>query len=180
MRHITRFWLLALTALCGLTSSARAQVTIQVPFVTVQTGNGGTYVRAPFVNLQVPRRVIVSPMPPAPVEVVPAPERLGAPIPVPLPKPGQTEFSVPVPLTTTPTRPMTPQQFVDTFKPAPGTYDVVLLHPATNRPVQVTFTLPEGTARKVRTFPRQINFDYVGGRDVSIRFLADGRVRVTN
>jgi hypothetical protein len=75
---------------------------------------------------------------------------------------------------------MTHREFADTFKPAPGTYDVVLLHPVTNKPVQVTFTLPPGVVYNVRTFPRQINFDYGHRRDVTIRFLADGRVRVTN
>jgi len=178
----------SLTALLALTASARAQLTIQVPFVTVQTGPGGVYVRAPFVTVQVPRSVVVappqSPAPPPtpmPAPVDPAPvQRIGDPIPVPLPKPGQTDFSVPVPLPGQPAaRPMTHREFAATFRPAPGTYDVVLLHPVTNQPVQVSFTLPPGEAR-VRTWPRQLNFDYGGRRDVSIRFLADGRVRVTN
>jgi hypothetical protein len=32
----------------------------------------------------------------------------------------------------------------------------------------------------VRTWPRQLNFDYGNRRDVSIRFTADGRVQVTS
>jgi hypothetical protein len=181
-----RLGLTSLAALVALTASARAQVTVQVPFVTVQTGPGGVYVRAPFVTLQVPRSVVVSPAPApvasAPVEVLPPPQRIGDPIPVPLPKPGQTDFSVPVPVRDVPaaTRPLTHREFAATFKPAPGTYDVVLLHPVTNRPVQVSFTLPPGQPRAVRTWPRQLNFDYGSRRDVGIRFLADGRVQVTN
>ena len=77
-------------------------------------------------------------------------------------------------------RMITHREFAETFKPAPGTYDVVILHPVTHKPVQVTFTLPPGAARNVRSFLRQINFDYGGRRDVTIRFLGDGRVRVTN
>lgn len=177
MTRTLRTLLPALAAFAGLTSSARAQVTIQVPFVTVQTGNGGVYVRAPFVNLQIPRSIIVA----QPVETPPPPERLGEPIPVPLPKPGQTDFSVPVPvLRPTVARPQTHREFVETFKPAPGSYEVTLLHPITEKPVLVSFTLPAGQARNVRSWPRQINFDYGGRRDITIRFLADGSVRVMN
>ena len=177
MRPLIRFCLPALAFVAGLTSSGRAEVIVQVPFVTVQAGPGGVFVRAPFVNLQLPRYVVVpTPMPPPS-----PPERIGDPIPVPLPKPGQTDFAVPVPLTRSEaTTPPTHREFANTFKPAPGNYEVVLLHPVTNKPVQVSFTLPAGQVRKVRTFPRQINFDYDGRRDVTIRFLADGGVRVTN
>ena len=177
MARSLRTWLPALIAFAGLAPSARAQVTVQVPFVTVQTGNGGVYVRAPFVNLQIPARSIVAP----PVETAPLGERIGEPIPVPLPKPGQTDFSVPVPLTRPEaTRPPTHREFAETFKPTAGTYEVVMLHPMTNKPVQVSFTLPEGAVRKVRSWPRQIIFDYGGRRDVTIRFLPDGGVRVNN
>ena len=176
MRLLSRFFLAVVATCAGLVSSAHAQVVVQAPFVTVQVGNGGVYVRAPFVNLQFPRRIMAPP-----AETAPVSERIGDPIPVPLPRAGQTDFSVPVPLPrSTVSRPQTPREFAETFKTAPGSYDVVLLHPKTNQPVTVRFTLPEGQARQVRTFPRQINFDYGGRRDVTIRFLADGRVRVSN
>ncbi len=161
------------------------------PFVGVQVGGDGVYVRAPFVNLRIPRRVVVMPAPTTRVvepslpveEVLPPPrtQKIGDPIPVPLPKPGQTDFSIPVPLPRAETvRPQSHREFASTFKPAAGTYEVVLLHPVTNQPVKVSFTLPVGQPRNVRTLPRQINFDYPGRNDVTIRFLADGRVRVTN
>jgi hypothetical protein len=171
----------ALAALAGLAASARAEVIVNVPFVHVRVGGGGVFVRAPFVTVETPRIVVAPASGPTvlpPVEVAPPPQKIGDPIPVPLPKPGQTDFSVPVPLPAP--RVMTHREFADTFKPVPGTYDVVLLHPVTHKPVQVTFTLPPGTARAVRTFPRQINFDYGSRRDVTIRFMGDGRVRVTN
>jgi hypothetical protein len=175
----------ALVVLSGLTSSARADLDIRVPFVAVHVGSGGVWVQAPFVRVQAPRPVVIAPAPgpgiAPPVEVAPQPQKIGDPIPVPLPKPGQTDFSVPVPLKSpAEARALTHREFAETFKAAPGTYDVVLLHPVTHRPVAVTFTLPEGQPRRVRTFPRQINIDYVGRRDVTIRFMADGRVRVTN
>jgi hypothetical protein len=184
MRNALRFWLLALAALAGAAAPARADVDIHVPFVAVHVG-GGVFVRAPFVRVQAPRPVVIVPGPgptvAPPTDVLPPPARFGDPIPVPLPKPGQTDYSVPVPLPSgVAPRLLTHREFAETFRPAPGNYDVTLLHPVTNKPVQVTFTLPEGEARKVRSFPRQINFDYGGRRDVSIRFLADGRVRVTN
>jgi hypothetical protein len=74
---------------------------------------------------------------------------------------------------------MTPTEFVTSFRPKPGTYEVELLHPGTGKPVKVAFTLPEGTPRKVRLKRRAIDFDY-GRQTVSIRFLIGGRVRVTS
>src|SRR5579872_2461093 len=122
MRPTSRSWLPALAALAGLASSARAEIVVNVPFVSVRVGGGGVFVRAPFVRVQAPP-VAVYPAPgPTPVEVAPAPQKIGEPIPVPLPKPGQTDFSVPVPLPAA--RVMTHREFADTFKPAPGTYDV--------------------------------------------------------
>ena len=106
MRTALRLWLLALGALAGVASCARADVDIRVPFVAVHVG-GGVFVRAPFVRVMAPPPpVVVVPAPgptvPPPDGVLPPPRRLGDPIPVPLPRPGQTDFSVPVPLPTPP------------------------------------------------------------------------------
>jgi hypothetical protein len=98
---------------------------------------------------------------------------------VPIPKPGQTDFFVPVPLPQPQAHAMSHREFADTFKPAPGSYEVVLTHPVTNKPVNVTFTLPAGTPSKVRVLPRRIAFDY-GRQTVLILFQGDGTVRVSN
>src|SRR5262249_9693354 len=64
-----------------------------------------------------------------------------APPPVP-----QQEVVVPTTPVPPPTvvRPLTLAEFAESFKPAPGTYEVVLLHPDTCCPVKVCFTLPCG------------------------------------
>jgi hypothetical protein len=92
---------------------------------------------------------------------------------------------IPVPGTPPPPveiqRPPTIQEFVASFKPCPGNYEVVLTHPHTCRPVKVCFTLPEGCPRvKIKGLLRKcVDFNY-GRCDVQIWFLCDGRVRVNN
>ncbi len=112
------------------------------------------------------RRVLVVPAPP-PVVVVPAAPVVPAPVvpPAPLPPPPA------------PVRPPTIGEFAASFQPAPGTYQVTLLHPLTGCPVPVCFTLPPGCPCKVRVQRRELEFDY-GRREVEIRFERHGGVRV--
>jgi hypothetical protein len=69
--------------------------------------------------------------------------------------------------------------FCKSFKPAPGHYEVLFLHPVKCCPVWVCFTLPPGCA-KVCCSKREIVFDYgCRDKDVVIRFkLLCGGVRV--
>src|SRR5579875_3701130 len=53
-----------------------------------------------------------------------------------------------------PLRPLTVSEFVATFKPLPGKYEVLLIHPKTGCPVKVCFTLPPGCIRNVRYGPQ--------------------------
>jgi hypothetical protein len=73
----------------------------------------------------------------------------------------------------------TPAQFAVSFRPAPGTYDVVLTHPFTGLPVKVRFTLPRGHLRRVVANRRKLEFVY-GRRIVVVRFLRNGNVVVRN
>lgn len=84
----------------------------------------------------------------------------------------------PTPLTPppTPVRPLTLPEFAATFKPAPGTYEVLFLHPVSKKPVNVTFTLPPGCVQ-VRCDKREIEFDY-GNRVIRLRFRLLGKVAV--
>jgi len=108
-----------------------------------------------------------------PVEVQPPP---GVPLEIappaqPIPLPG----SVPA----LPTHPLTVKEFVCAFQPTCGKHSVVLLHPFTNCPVNVCFTLPSGCG-KVKTkkcLRERIIFDY-GRKEVEIVFLRNGGVRV--
>lgn len=59
-----------------------------------------------------------------------------------------------------PMRPMTVSEFVATFKPLPGKYEVMLIHPKTGCPVKVCFALPPGCIRNVRCTGHKIVFDY--------------------
>ncbi len=82
------------------------------------------------------------------------------------------------PPTAIPVRPLTVDEFVASFKPLPGKYEVLLLHPKTCCPVKVCFTLPPGCIRGVRYNGHRIVFDYKCQRDVVIRFLHGGKVWV--
>jgi hypothetical protein len=77
-----------------------------------------------------------------------------------------------------PIRPMTVSEFVATFKPLPGKYEVMLIHPKTGCPVKVCFALPPGCIRNVRCTGHKIVFDYKCQCDVVIRFLHNGKVWV--
>ncbi|HEV3237200.1 MAG TPA: hypothetical protein VGZ25_09445, partial [Gemmataceae bacterium] len=83
---------------------------------------------------------------------------------------------VPAPLEV---RPMTLAEFAEAFKPAPGTYEVVLLHPDTCCPVKVCFTLPCGCPKKVKLHKRTLTFVYDGCEKVRIRMALCGTARVT-
>src|SRR5579875_1032402 len=77
-----------------------------------------------------------------------------------------------------PLRPLTVSEFVATFKPLPGKYEVLLIHSKTGCPVKVCFTLPPGCIRNVRFTGHKIVFDYKCHCDVVIRFLCCGKVWV--
>jgi hypothetical protein len=104
----------------------------------------------------------------APVEPVPPSETLPLPQVIPgLPPPAVL-----------PPQPMTVSEFVATFKPLPGNYEVMLIHPKTGCPVKACFTLPPGCLRKVRCTGHKIVFDYKCQCNVVIRFLHNGKVWV--
>jgi len=189
MRSLPSLGLLAFASLAVLASPVAAQVVVRTPFVDVRVGNG-VYVRAPFVTLYVPaRRTVRMAPPPRPVRVVrasaqpplvvPAPTPIGPPTrrqaePPPVPVEELRTLPVsPVPVV----RPLTVQEFAASFRPVAGTYEVMLEHPRTHRPVKVCFTLPEGAPRKVRVNRLKLEFDY-GRRKVTVRFFHNGTVRV--
>jgi hypothetical protein len=66
--------------------------------------------------------------------------------------------------------------FARTFVPTPGRHHVVVIHPGSGAPVQVSFSLPHGIPQ-VRTYPRRIIFDY-GTVEVEIHFAMCGLVQV--
>jgi hypothetical protein len=114
------------------------------------------------------------------VHVNPGPGPVIVPPPAPLPPgndplpppnvlpPPQLDVAPPVP---------TLDAFAATFKPCPGTYEVLILHPRTHEPVKVTFSLPEGAPTRVRVTKRELDFDY-GRHGVAIRFRINGTVTV--
>lgn len=105
--------------------------------------------------------------PPLPLYPAPLPPPVGYPAPV---LPGE-----PYPV---PQRPMALQEFGKCFVPTPGVHVVCLIHPATNRPVTVAFTLPHGCGcPKVKVSRREVEFDY-GKREVELQFRHRGTVDV--
>jgi hypothetical protein len=153
---------------CG-NMPGRADVIVRVPFVAVEVGAGGVHVRAPFVYILLPsrRRVVISQ--PAPVEeLLPPLSSRVVPRDWLSPRPEPSALAG---------KPLTLAEFAERFKPAPGSYEVVLIHPVSKAPVAVRFTLPNGAPKAVRALPRQLVFNY--GRDaVRLRFKADGSVKV--
>lgn len=157
------------TVLCGIlflaaTAPARAEVIVLTPWANVQVGPPAptrVLVQTPWVTVRVGRAAPVMP-PAAPVGPAFVP---GEPPPVPLPIPVEVA------------RPLTLNEFAATFKPKAGRYEVDLEHPVTHQPVKVAFALPEGTPRRVQLHRRELDFDY-GRKQVSIRFLGNGEVRV--
>ena len=148
---------------------ARAQVFVQTPWASVRVGPPGpsrVLVQTPWATIAVPVQLqgARSPAPPPSSEPVYIP---GAPPPVP----------VPVPVEAPATRVPTLGEFAASFQPKGGRYEVEIEHPATGRPVRVSFTLPDGAPRRVKVHRRELDFEYAG-RQVSIRFLRDGEVRV--
>jgi hypothetical protein len=168
MRKHLIFTLAAFTGLFGFGAPARADVLIRVPFVTVHVGSPGTGV---IVNPPLTGPIIVNP-PAAPPFVI------GQPIDVPPVGSAPRVIVQEPPPRVVVQRAPTLDEFARSFQPAPGKYEVVIQHPVTCEPVKVCFTLPEGCPKKVHVRPREIDFDY-GKTDVSIRFIRDGRVRVT-
>jgi hypothetical protein len=96
-----------------------------------------------------------------------------APPPIP---PGEN-LAAPKDAPATPIHALTPEEFAKAFKPAPGNYEVWLLHPGSECPVKVCFTLPCGCP-KVEATCRQIVFDYGHCEKVKIRMTICGNARV--
>jgi hypothetical protein len=184
MRRMTVLGLLAVASLASAAADARADIIIQVPFVTIRIGRNGS------------RHLLIAPCQSSMPVSLPAADPQGtplAPIPIappadpvpPVAPPGGTgrpsaptiPVSIPDPRPTV--RALTLGEFASSFRPVPGPHEVVLVHPVTGAPVKVAFTLPPGSPRKVRVLRRQLDFVYPR-HNVAIRFPRDGSVRVRN
>jgi hypothetical protein len=154
-------WAFTLGSVAVLATAAQADVVIRGPF-------GGQIVVTSPDDVRVgPGGVVVVPAP-----VMPTPTPVVRPQADPLPPPKVAMPAIqPAPIT-----PVSPQDFVKTFQPVPGIYDVLFVHPRTNQPVKVAFELPPGNPR-VSYFAHSLVFDY-GRHEVEIRFQLGGKVKV--
>ena len=107
-----------------------------------------------------------------------APNLPASPSPVPQAIPNLPPPTIVPPPAIIPVRPMTLDEFAASFKPLPGRYEVLLIHPKSGCPVKVCFTLPPGCLRKVCVTRHKIEFVYKCRRDVVIRFMLCGKVWV--
>jgi hypothetical protein len=169
-----KFIVASLTAgavLAGCAGSSHAGFFLRVPFVTVSIDRG-VFVGAGPVQVQVPGRPVAVPPGPSGV-VVPEPARAvpAEQLPPPSTLPGPAVASA---------KAMTVEQFVESFKPQPGRYEVLLVHPKSGCPVKVCFELPAGCPSKVRWTKHVLEFDYGRAADVRIRFYHNGDVKVFN
>jgi len=177
---------LILLGALALTTTAQAPVVVRAPGGYVEVGPA-VIVRAWGVEVFVPRRS-VKPLPPpavppmkpvstAPLDpsVPPVPKEEDLLLPPPIPVPGAREKpATPVAVT----RAVTLGDFVSSAKPfKPGMYDVVLLHPYTNRPVKVQFELPV-SPRRVNVTKTRIEFRWGLLKGMDVQFEPDGTVRV--
>lgn len=201
---------LSMAAWMGLLATAtpgNAQVSVRVPFVQVETGGPGVYVRAPFVRVWVPNTrppvyyvpgpgvQVVPQAPPPPVFVPANPAPLPAPSPAPANVPpapvNQSEPTLPPPQQLVPGTsdvPPAPQalqvryptlsEFARSFQARPGQYDVTLINPVTQQPVQVRFALPDGAPRRVIVDRDEIEFRYSLRQFVRIQFTSSGVIVV--
>jgi hypothetical protein len=165
MRRTLLVGTLTLVAVGLAAAAARADVIVRGPF-------GGRIVVASPTDVYVGPGVLVGP----PAVVVPAqpPPVIVTPAPV-------VVTPAPIVVTPAPVVPVaaiTPRDFAQTFKAVPGTYTVTFLHPVTEVPVPVTFTLPQGQPR-VLCVGHSLIFDY-GKHEVEIRFKLGGKVVVNN
>jgi len=150
----------ALAACVVWVDSGRSEVIIHAPFTEVRAAAPTTVVRAPFTQIRVA----------APVTAV---RSVDAPPPIPPGEklPSSKESAQPKIIA------LTLEEFAHAFKPAPGDYEVWLIHPGSECPVKVCFTLPCGCP-KVCVTCRQIVFDYGHCETVKIRMAICGTVRV--
>jgi hypothetical protein len=160
MFRISMACVVALAACIVWVDSGRSEVIVRAPFTEVRAGAPVTYVRAPFTNVRV-----AAPTPVVRVGDVPPPIPQGENLP-PLKDSAQPPIVA-----------LTLGDFARTFKPAAGNYEVWLIHPGTDCPVKVCFTLPCGCP-KVDVTCREIVFDYGHCERVKIRMAICGKVRV--
>lgn len=183
-------------------SSASAQVVVRVPFVRVETGGGYTYVRAPFVNLFVPSAPpvyygpppgayfpgpqviapqVITPSNPS-ISALPPPRSVPQPFPsVPAPpKPNQpTDGEPPInpdlapPAPAQPAKAPTVDEFVKSFKPKAGNYEVTLINPVNRQAEIVRFSLPR-TPQRVQANRNGFEFIFGPRQFVRIEFDQDG------
>ena len=71
---------------------------------------------------------------------------------------------------------MTLDQFAKSFQARPGTYQVTIINPVSRTPANVSFTLPEGSPRRVIVRRDQIVFNYGRLHFVRIDFDEDGAI----
>ncbi|NBO92193.1 MAG: hypothetical protein EBV06_07740 [Planctomycetia bacterium] len=172
-----------------LTTTAQAQVVVRAPGVHVEVGPA-VVVRAFGVEVIVPRRGPKPPVAPPPMipsvkedsDVPPVPREENDLLPVPLPNSTRRrESSVSdVNRRFALSSPVTPGEFVAGHKPfKPGAYEVVFVHPATNKPVKVNFDLPI-SPRRVNVSKTQIDFRWGLLKGLTLLFEADGSVRLVD
>lgn len=76
--------------------------------------------------------------------------------------------------------PLTMKEFFKCFKPVPGKHVATVLHPTCKKPVEVCFTLPDCCLKSFEVYRRTVEFDYIGGKEVTIRFRLLGKVDVSH
>jgi hypothetical protein len=110
-------------------------------------------------------------------EAAAQPPRLPPPPPVPmdliLPAPLPPSNTLPPPPTSVPVKVPTFEEFMAGFVPLPGIHDVTVVHPVTNKPVNLVFRLPDLPLKKTYKGKTRVTFDY-GKTEVTLIFRLIG------
>lgn len=176
MLRMLSIGLAALGCVVAQSASSQADVYLRVPLVRVYSGPS-YYPSRPSFSMRIPFVLRLDVNQPPRLVAPPVIVLQSGPV-VPVPN-GQPPIEIaPAPALVAPAKALSHEEFAAAFKPLPGTHEVVLLHPGTNQPVNVVFTLPQGTP-KVHVLRRALIFDY-GRQEVEIRFQTGGRVKVVS
>ncbi|HYV38538.1 MAG TPA: hypothetical protein VE988_22835 [Gemmataceae bacterium] len=197
MRRTFTLGVLTLSGIALLAAPAVAQVIVRGPLgrtivvpapVTVRVGPGVVVGTPASTTVVAPGAVVVQPYQPIVVSKatpVVRPDVDSNVLPQPRVLPGDATtppgaLMPPQPVAPA-VAPVTPKDFVKTFKPGPnpGTYEVTFEHPLSRKTVAVPFLLPAGTPKVSLHGNNLLVFDYGRGQEVTIRFQASNKVQVT-
>jgi hypothetical protein len=133
----------------------------------------GIQITPPFVSPAPSQSIAPNvPSPPSPLPSTQEPPQDDRPKPAPENLPPANVVVPPAP--TTSANVLSFDQFVKSFQPKAGSYEIAVLNPLTKQPTTVRFALPPGTPERVLAGQSFLEYRYAGRQFVRIEFDRDG------